>query len=59
MTKQHDVEFESVLRSLVLSPEETLRRDALREKSHTQVASVFAPLSPESHPFEIPATQKL
>ena len=59
MTKQHDVEFENVLRSLVLSPEETLRRDVLREKIRARIATIFAPLSPESHPFEIPATQKL
>jgi hypothetical protein len=36
-----DSEFDTLLRSLVLSPEEALRRDALQEEIREHVARVF------------------
>jgi hypothetical protein len=41
MGAESNTEFECLLRSLVLSPEETLLRDALEEKIRARVASVF------------------
>ena len=41
MTKDSDVEFEILLRSLILSPEETVRRNEFQEKIRTQVACAF------------------
>lgn len=59
MKEKPDVEFESLLRSLVLSPEETLRRNALREKMRARVGRAFEVSSSHGNPFEIPSTRNL
>ena len=41
MKEKSDIEFESLLRSLVLSPEEALRRDALKKKIKAHIAPLF------------------
>jgi hypothetical protein len=41
MIQKSDTQFDVLLRTLILSPEESLRREALQEKIRARVASVF------------------
>jgi hypothetical protein len=59
MKQKSDLEFESLLRSLVLSPEETLRRDAVREKMRARAERTFEVSSSPGNLFEIVSARNL
>jgi hypothetical protein len=59
MKEKSDVGFEALLRSLVLSPEETLRCDALREKMRARVGRAFEVSTSRGNLFEIPSSRNL
>lgn len=53
MTKEFDAEFDSLLCSLAVPPEEATQRDALKERITARIVTKFPSLPVESDPVEI------